>query len=421
MQSNLSNDSSFESPKMVVKRPVAGLVANVCATLLVCVALGMLAILVPVQLQGMSFSDSTIGGALSFESVASIVICFLLPSFLSKVGMPVGLLLSTILRVPSILIFPYFNDLGILIFAIFIHGIGCYMVLILLQTWVNGIPLKKNKGLIVALYSTSVSVGLALGPVVIATLKGAPELLSALSEPVLSLSTAMVGSEPMVDTAGLYAVATLITLFAAFPLIISLPIIPRVTFNGSSTIFKSINASKGAMFAIMMAGVSQFGVAAFITIYGIKNGLLLEQSALLLTAFMLGSLMLEVPIAWLSDHFDRRYFIVGCAFACMFCAVYLPIAIYTPLNAYILVFLWGGVIAGIYSVSLALVGEKNQKGDAMITANAGYSLMESIGGTLGILCIGFAIEQLGNDGMPYVIMFASIVYFSFALTRYKVE
>jgi hypothetical protein len=105
----------------------------------------------------------------------------------------------------------------------------------------------------------------------------------------------------------------------------------------------------------------------------------------------------------------------------MFCAVYLPIAIYTPVNAYILVFIWGGVIAGIYSVSLALVGEKHKKGDELITSNAGYSLMESIGGAVGVLSIGIAIEQLGNDGMPYVIMFASIVYFSFALTRYQVD
>ena len=47
--------------------------------------------------------------------------------------------------------------------------------------------------------------------------------------------------------------------------------------------------------------------------------------------------------------------------------------------------------------------------------------MESIGGTLGIVAIGFSMEKLGTDGMPYVIMFASILYFSFALTRYRIE
>ena len=180
-------------------------------------------------------------------------------------------------------------------------------------------------------------------------------------------------------------------------------------------------ANKGAMFSICMAGVSQFGVAAFITIYGLKNGLSIADSALLLTSFMLGSLILEVPIAWLSDYFDRRYFIVMCSFACMVCAVCLPIAIYVPLQAWVLVFIWGGVIAGIYSVSLAIIGDKYEEDDEVIASNAGYSLMESVGGTLGIIVIGLSMQHLGTDGMPYTIMLASVLYFSFALTRYRID
>ena len=91
------------------------------------------------------------------------------------------------------------------------------------------------------------------------------------------------------------------------------------------------------------------------------------------------------------------------------------------MQAWFLVFVWGGVIAGIYSVSLVLIGEQHSEGDEVVTANAGYSLMESIGGTVGIIAIGFSMEHLGTDGMPYVIMFASILYFSFALTRYRIE
>jgi MFS family permease len=197
--------------------------------------------------------------------------------------------------------------------------------------------------------------------------------------------------------------------------------IPKVSFTGKTNIFKTIMDNKGAMYSICMAGVSQFGVGAFIIIYGLKNGLPIADSALLLSSFMLGSLILEVPIAWLSDYFDRRYFIVWCSFACMVCAVCLPIAIYVPLQAWVLVFIWGGVIAGIYSVSLTIIGEKYTTTDEIIASNAGYSLMESIGGTFGIILIGFSMQYLGTDGMPYTIMFASVLYFSFALTRYRIE
>ena len=103
----------------------------------------------------------------------------------------------------------------------------------------------------------------------------------------------------------------------------------------------------------------------------------------------------------------------------MVCAVYLPIAIYVNYQAWILVFIWGGVVGSIYSLALTIVGEQFE-GEDLIGANAGYSVMEGLGGTAGILLIGFCMDILGADGLPYVIMFSSILYFSFALTRYRV-
>jgi len=398
-----------------------GLFTNISSTFLVSISMGMLAILVPVHMANLNFSDSSLGAALAFETVASLAICLMLPSLLQKIGLKIGLIISTLLRVPPIIIFPFFSDIEILIAAIFVHGIGCYSLLILLQTWVNTIPFKKNKGLMVALYSTSISVGFAVGPVIVNFMKDNQALFNPFTADILTFATEFFGHMPIVDNAMEFTVAALISTSSLLPILLLIRVVPKVGFTGKSSIFKTIINCKGAMFSIMMAGVSQFGVAAFITLYGLKNGLSLHDSALLLTSFMMGSLLLEVPIAWMSDYFDRRYFIVWCSFACMFCAVYLPIAIYTPVNAWILVFIWGGFIAGIYSVSLALVGEIYHEGDQAVAANAGYSLMESIGGTFGIVAIGFSMEHIGTDGMPYIIMFASILYFSFALTRYRIE
>lgn len=176
---------------------------------------------------------------------------------------------------------------------------------------------------------------------------------------------------------------------------------------------------KGPMFSLAMAGVSMFGVSAFITLYGLRNGLSLTDAALLLTFFNVGSILLEVPIGWISDRFDRRYMIVICTFLCMVCAVYLPMAIYVNYQAWTLAFIWGGVVGAIYSLALTIVGEQFE-GEELISANAGYSVMEGLGGTAGILLIGLSMDMLGSDGLPYVIMLSTILYFSFALTRYRV-
>lgn len=281
-----------------------GLIVNILSTLLAATSMGMLAVLIPVHLANLEFSDSAIGVALSFESTASLVICLLIPNILRKVGLPVGVLLSTLMRVPTVMIFPYSNGLDVIIPAVFIHAAGCYSLLVLLQIWVNSIPFKKNKGLMIALYSTSISVGFALGPIITNYLTANAADFTTLTSPVLAYTTEVFGREPLSDSGLHFVVAAFISLLSILPIILCARLIPKVSFHGKAKIFQTIMANKGAMFSICMAGVSQFGVAAFITIYGLKNGLSIADSALLLTSFMLGSLILEVPIAWLSDYFE---------------------------------------------------------------------------------------------------------------------
>lgn len=393
---------------------------NVLTTFLVCVSMGMLAVLVPVHLAELEFNDATIGAALSFETLASLLICLLIPNILRLVGLRVGFLLSMLLRAPSALLLPFLTDLSALMLVIFVHGMGCYTLLVLMQTWVNTIQFKGNKGLMVALYSTAISVGIAVGPIVV-NIVGSNSADWASITALFDFVSVNTGLELSSDKSVAFGIAAVLSAFGMLPVLVFWAVIPNVSFGGTARIWKTISQSKGAMFSMAMAGVSNFSVAAFITIYGLKNGLSFADASLLLTAFMFGSLMLEVPIAALSDYFDRRYFIVGCTLTCLVCAVYLPIAIYNPVNAWVLVFVWGGTIAAIYSVALAIIGERYTDPDEQIAANAGYSLMESIGGTMGILAIGSSMTLIGTDGMPYIIMFASLVYFSFALTRYPVE
>jgi MFS family permease len=416
METDLSNQ---EAPAPRAK--ISGVIVNVISTLLASMAMGMLAVLVPVQLAELKLNDATIGNILSFETLAAIAICLALPRILTALNLKVGLLLSAVIRVPAIFLFPFFDNIAWLAFAIFLHGIGFYCLLILMQTWINSIPIKKNKGLIVSLYSTAVSVGFAIGPIFVNFSKANPQFLSEITQPIEKLLVDIAATQPLVTNTNEFIIAAFISACSLLPYLIRLDLVPNVKYSGGANIWSTIGKCKGAMFSVAAAAVSQFGVAAFITLYGLKNGLSLADSALLLSAFMFGSLFLEVPIAWLSDYFDRRYFIVMCCFACIVCAVYLPIAIYTPIQAWILVFIWGGVIAAIYSMSLALIGEKYTREDDIIVANAGYTLMESVGGTLGIIAIGFSMQFFGTDGMPYVVMLASVLYFSFALTRFRIE
>jgi MFS family permease len=138
----------------------------------------------------------------------------------------------------------------------------------------------------------------------------------------------------------------------------------------------------------------------------------------MLTAFNLGALLLEAPLASLSDHFNRRTVLMVAVFLSMSCAVYLPIAIYDELQRLSLLFLWGGVVGGMYSISLSMTGDQFRH-ESSTSANAAYSFMENAGGVIGPLLIGFTMQSFDSDGLPYAILLILIAYFLFALTRYE--
>ena len=399
---------------------ITGLIMSASATFLLAVAMGLSAVIIPTTLQNDGISNTLIGLIMSLETIASILISLLFPLFLRFVSMKTGLLISTIFRIPSLLLLAYFSNPFIWASAVFFNGVGCFSFLILLQTWIVGMKFKKNKGLMVALYSTSLSLGLATGPILLEYSKALVPLAIPYMMDIYTSKTHTPDVAALVMQTRYYFILTaFISLLALLPILIGFLSVPSVKFKGSSGVWKTIMQAKGPMFAVAMAGVSFFGVCAFITLYGLKNQLTLQESALLLTCFMIGSLMLETPLTWASDYIDRRYVIVIAAFLSMLCAVYLPIAIYVNYQAFILLFIWGGVIGSIYSTALALIGDKYE-GDALVAANAGYSLMDAAGGTVGILLIGYTMDAFGSDGLPYVIMLSSILYFSFALTRYRV-
>jgi MFS family permease len=400
--------------------PRVALILSVAATLLLSVAMGVSAIIIPTTLQSYGISSTVIGLIMSLETIAAFVISLFFPSLLRVIGLKYGLVFSTLLRIPSLLLLGFTSNIFLWTIAVFFNGVGCFTFLILLQTWIVGMKFKSNKGLLVSLYTTSISLGLALGPLL---LEYSGKILlfvkPLLNTYFINIAFSSVVVPHVPNTRFIFILAALMSLVALLPILMGFFLLPSFKLKGNVGIWQSIINAKGPMFAVTMAGVSFFGVCAFITIYGLKNQLSFNESALLLTLFMMGSLLLEAPLTWASDFIDRRYIIVIAAFMSMLCAVYLPIAIYVNYQAYILLFIWGGVNAAIYSTSLALIGDKYE-GDALVAANAGYTLMDAAGGTAGILLIGYTMEAFGSDGLPYVIMLSSILYFSFALTRYRV-
>jgi MFS family permease len=391
------------------------------ATILVSISLGINSILIPVALSKAGYTEAFIGGALALETVSAVLVAILLTALLRRYDVKWMLCWTTVIRVLPLFLLLVSDNIFVWGLVIFVHGLALGLFYITTQTWVNSLPIKGRRGLIMGGYNTAYAIGLAAGPIVFQFREYIEQLwqqlLAGKAELIGANGSSMLAQVPGME--GILLLSISLTALAGVPVLFLRRNFPRCEKSKRSSIKHIFKAAPESMLAVAMAGVSSAGVMAFITIYGQKNDLMLDDAALLLTAFIVGTLSLQMVFSWLSDVFNRRHTLVTAAFISMCCAAVLPMVIYYFVPALVLVFLWGGAIGGIYSITLAMLGDKFANKD-ISTANAGYELMDNAGGVFGVLVIGLFMSMLGGDGMPYVIMLASILYFSFALTRFKV-
>lgn len=394
------------------------------ASFIQAISIGINAVVFPTALESYGISKSMIGLIMAIEFVSVFAVSGAMPRLLGVARLYTWVLISTLFRLPALVLLSYVVEVPAWLLLVALHGLGNVLFGSLLQTWINSLTFSGARGLLIALYGTSISIGLALGPVLAQGIEGLESLVAPGLQWLDQLFAQHFGFAP--DAQITSATRNALLLSALFSTLAAIPILggrifsPRFERVAQGSLLSTLRRAPAVMFAIALTGTTILGLQSFITLYGINNGLPFDQAALLLSAFMLGAIVLEMPFAWLSDHFDRRYVLMGLVLLSVAAAVGLPMSIYDPWLAKGLLFCWGGVMGGLYSICLAVISERFEGAD-QVAANGMASIMEAVGGMFGILAIGLAMEAFAMDGLPYVLMFACVLYFSFALTRYPIR
>jgi MFS family permease len=137
---------------------------------------------------------------------------------------------------------------------------------------------------------------------------------------------------------------------------------------------------------------------SLLPVYGIHNGLDLRTSANILSALILGNVVLQFPIGWLADRFPKRLVLIGCAVTTMVFLAVLPLVIGNWLMWPILV-LMGATGYGIYSVSLADLGDRFS-GSELVAGSSSFAVIWGGGALVGSVTGGWAMLALHSHGLP---------------------
>jgi predicted MFS family arabinose efflux permease len=318
-------------------------IALILATAVVQAAVGFNTVLFPVRLDSYGFSKALIGLCLAFEMGSVVAIVPFMDRLIHRFGLLGTLAMATILRLAMLLLLSQSRSLPIWSLGVFWFGIGTSISSISLQTWVNALHVGRWRGLVSGCISSALSLGTAVGPILfnrVGTVEGFVPFQS-----------------------------NMFVVLAA--LLLVLPLIgqaPRIRNQRALRLGYVIRMAKIPMLSSFVGGVTFFGLPAFLTLYGMTNGLSVSQASLLLTSFMLGSVSLGLGISSISDRVNRTLLIVTCVFIGVICAVYLPLGIYSYPVALSLLFVWGGAAGGIYATGMSIVADLFRQED-QVSAN----------------------------------------------------
>ncbi len=307
---------------------------------------GINSVLFPVTLESFGLSNSLIGLILSVEVAAVVFLSPFISTIIGRLGLFWATILGSIGRAAILMVLTNTDSILFWVIFLFLFGVCSTILAIALQTWVNFARLPGVRGFVVSIYSASMAIGIALGPVILQFIGNSRSLA--------------------------FTSSAIVTLVAMIPIFFIRSSIPDFEVNDKPRLWFVIRNGKYVMFSAVVGGISFYGLPAFLTIYGMEAGLTMEQSSLLITMFMLGGLILGPGIGYCSDQFERSQVILLSFLISLLCSVFLPITIFNLIGAYILLFIWGGAMEGVSSGGMTLLAELYRKED-QVSANIAYA------------------------------------------------
>lgn len=195
----------------------------------------------------------------------------------------------------------------------------------------------------------------------------------------------------------LFIIASVLVSFAFMPILLSARPAPTFQTIKRMSFARLYRASPlGCVGIFLMGGV--FAVlSGMSSVWGASLGLSVAQISLFVAASYAGGLVLQYPIGWISDRYDRRKLVLMLAAAGALTGIVVIAAQPGTLGLVLAGALMGGIANPIYALLLAYTNDYLDQAD-MAAASAGLLFIYGIGSMGGPVITGWLMETLGPDG-----------------------
>ncbi|MCR9257664.1 MAG: MFS transporter [Alphaproteobacteria bacterium] len=249
---------------------------------------------------------------------------------------------------------------------------GLYIVI---ESWINDRSDNANRGTVLSIYMLVNNFAMAAGP-----------LLLNLSVP---------------EGYDLFILASVLVSVALVPLLLSAQPVPDFSTPDSMSLKGLYRSSPLGFMGSFLNGLCVGALFGMGPVFGTLIGLSIQDISIFMGAIFVGGFLLQFPIGWFSDRFDRRLIITLTAGSGGAVGLFAFVVIgdgSTPEMLFALSALAGGIFLPIYSLCIAHVNDFLPP-KKMVAASAALIAVNGAGAAFGPLIGGFIMDLQGPEGL----------------------
>lgn len=369
------------------RRQLLNLLAAIAAVTVFGFTLGLMFPLLSLILEQRGISAEVIGYNTAVQSLGIVISIFAIPPLVRRFGAKRVVIVAGLLAALVILAYPvapfYWWWFGLRA----LQGLFVSVLFAVSEAWIVRFAEGPYRSRILALYTS----------VLAASFGGGPALISL---------TGIEGYQP-------FAIGAAILALAVVPVTLVRDDAVRSEDEAPLSVLGFTRKAPLLLIAVGLFAIADAANLSFLPVYAVKKGFDRETAALALTCFIVGNTVLQFPVGWLADHFPKRNVMAGCGIVTGLGFALIPASFGTPLLWPVLT-VAGAAAAGIYTVSLAALGERFS-GHELVTGTASFSVTWGLGALAGSLLAGWSIAAFGPDGLPYTLTAIFIIFLAIML------
>jgi MFS family permease len=363
--------------------PIRELTLAMSTALCYGIALGIFPALLSLNLENNGFDTSWSGLLGAVPALAGIAILPFSPWIVARIGARPAYFAGAVLSISTAALFPVLPGLVAWFVLRFLMGVGLALQFMVGESWVNNLADGPRRGRIIGICVIVLSVGLFVGPAIMAIV-------------------GTMGHAPFLVTAGLL-------LLACLPILLAHNMLPPTAED--SRIMGMVNAflrKPSAMITGLFDGFIFQTMLVLLPIYAIGLGASEDQAIRFMMIYMLGGIPLQLVIGYVLDRIGAEAVLTLC---CALIALGLPAFawfIAEPVASWPILIVVGAASGAVYTAGVAAISGSFSAGE-MPSGTAVFNIAWLVGGVAGPSAAGYAATLWDPHGFAGSIVASCVV------------